>query len=185
MTLRSAICVSLVAALSFALACGGQPVTRGDLDRRLSELERPNLVLIVVDTLRADWTSPYGSSLPTTPELQRWADRGLLFERVRSESSWTKISMASLLTSLWPRTHVITEATDGLGEGAVTLAEVLRDAGYATWAVQTNGWLDQSFGFHQGFERYVFPAGRGAQRVPRPQPVTVLFMYCPPTRQTG
>jgi arylsulfatase A-like enzyme len=73
------------------------------------------------------------------------------------------MSMASLMTSLWPRSHAIREHDDGLAEGALTLAEVLADAGYHTYGVQTNGWLHQSFGFHQGFERYVFPIGSGAK----------------------
>jgi choline-sulfatase len=139
------------------------------IPERLAALGRPNLVLIVVDTLRADWTTPYGYAQDTSPELARWAERGALFERARAQSSWTKISMASLLTSLWPRSHGIREATEGLGEGAFTLAEVLSEAGYATYAVQTNGWLHQTFGFHQGFDHYVFPIGRGAwPRLPKP-----------------
>jgi len=76
--------------------------------------------------------------------------------------------MASLMTSLWPRSHGITEAQDGLAESAVTLAEVLRSAGYATYGVQTNGWLHQSFGFHQGFDRYMFPKGGGHPRLGQP-----------------
>jgi len=80
------------------------------------------------------------------PELARWAERGALFEAVRSQSSWTKMSMAALLTSLWPRTHGIREAQGGPADEALTLAEVLQDAGYATYGVQTNGWLHQSFG---------------------------------------
>ena len=119
-------------------------------------------MLIVVDTLRADWTTPYGDPRGTSPELARWAARGAVFEEVRSQSSWTKISMASLMTSLWPHSHGLFEARDALGEGAVTLAELLRDAGYRCYAVQSNGWLDQSFGFHQGFDRYAFPRGTGA-----------------------
>ena len=75
-----------------------------------------------------------------------------------AQSSWTKVSMASLLTSLWPRSHAVKKLDDGLGEGALTLGEVLGDAGYRRYAVQTNGWLAQSFGFQQGFERYIFPA---------------------------
>jgi arylsulfatase A-like enzyme len=126
-------------------------------------------VLLVVDTLRADWTTPYGSTEETAPELARWAQRGVVFERARSQSSWTKISMASLLTSLWPRSHAIREPTDGLSDAALTLAEVLRQGGYRTYAVQTNGWLDQSFGFHQGFDRYVFPRGTAARRIARAQ----------------
>jgi arylsulfatase A-like enzyme len=128
----------------------------------------PNLVLIVVDTLRADSMTPYGFERDTSPEVAAWASRGVLFERARSQSSWTKMSMASLVTSLWPRSHGVREAKDGLAESAVTLAEVLRDAGYATYGVQTNGWLHQSFGFHQGFDRYMFPKGGGHPRLGQP-----------------
>ena len=163
--------LSLLALGLFAL--GGlmgceRPVPPAEIRERLAALGRPNLVLIVVDTLRADWTTPYGFEQDTSPELDAWARRGVLFERVRAQSSWTKISMASLMTSLWPRSHGIPEAQDGLAESAVTLAEVLRDAGYATYGVQTNGWLHQSFGFHQGFDRYMFPKGGGHPRLGQP-----------------
>jgi arylsulfatase A-like enzyme len=155
---------SIAAAIALAAVLAGcdRTVRRAELPARLAALERPNLVLIVVDTLRADWTTPYGDPRGTSPELARWAERGAVFERVRSQSSWTKISMASMLTSLWPRGHGLFEARDALGENAVTLAELLREAGYRCYAVQSNGWLDQSFGFHQGFDRYAFPRGTGA-----------------------
>jgi len=157
---------SALLALAAGLASCAPPAPRAEIGSRLEALGRPNLVLIVVDTLRADRTTPYGFA-DTTPELARWAEHGVVFERALAQSSWTKISMASLFTSLWPRSHALRDVRDGLGEGALTLAEVLRAAGYRTWAVQTNGWLHPSFGFHQGFERYVFPSGRGAQ-LPRP-----------------
>jgi len=148
-----------------ALACQ-EPAAPEDLAHELKRLEGANLVLVVVDTLRADWTSPYGYSSDTAPELARWAARGILFEQIRAQSSWTKMSVASLMTSLWPHSHGIRTAKQGLAPGALTLAEVLQAAGYRTYAVQTNGWLHQSFGFHQGFEHYVFPTGRGARGVP-------------------
>jgi arylsulfatase A-like enzyme len=128
-----------------------------DVRAKLRQLERPNIVLILVDTLRADWTTPYGFDAEVSPELQRWADRGVVFERALAQSSWTKVSMASLLTSLWPRSHGVRLPTDGLSERALTVADVLRTAGYRTYAVQSNGWLEQSFGFHHGFDHYVFP----------------------------
>jgi arylsulfatase A-like enzyme len=136
-----------------------KPTPAWEVRTAMAKIERPNVVLIVVDMLRADWTTPYGYELDTSPELQRWAERGALFERARAQSSWTKVSMASLFTSLWPRSHGVRASTDGLGEGARTLTDVLVDAGYRTYGVQSNGWLDQSFGFHQGFQRYVFPQG--------------------------
>jgi arylsulfatase A-like enzyme len=149
------------------LACE-RPVAPAAIPERLAALGHPNLVLIVVDTLRADFTTPYGFAQDTSPELARWAARGVLFERVRSQSSWTKMSMASLMTSLWPHSHGIREAQDGLADAALTLAEVLRAAGYATYGVQTNGWLHQSFGFQQGFDRYMFPKGGGDPRLGQP-----------------
>jgi arylsulfatase A-like enzyme len=157
----------LFVVLAASVACG-RSATPAEIAERLAALGQPNLVLIVVDTLRADFTTPYGFTQDTTPELAAWARRGVLFEHARSQSSWTKMSMASLMTSLWPRSHGIREAKDGLAESAVTLAEVLSEAGYATYGVQTNGWLHQSFGFHQGFGRYMFPRGGGHPRLGQP-----------------
>jgi arylsulfatase A-like enzyme len=152
---RATCCLALLALL---VACE-QDVRPDDIPGQIRTLGQPDLVLIVIDTLRADWTTPYGFEKDTTPELARWAARGVLFEKALGQSSWTKISMASMLTSLWPRSHDIREAQDGLADGANTLAEVLRAHGYQTFGVQTNGWLHQSFGFHQGFDRYLFPSG--------------------------
>ena len=149
----------LAAALAVS-ACAERPVTVEELPERIRELVRPNIVFILVDTLRSDWTSPYGFEHDTTPELASWAAEGIVFERVRSQSSWTKVSMASTLTSLWPRSHGVEEPTDGLAEGAFTLAEAFSSAGYQTFGIQTNGWLEQSFGFHQGFDRYNFASSR-------------------------
>jgi hypothetical protein len=146
--------------LGLVLGACERPAAREEVLARLARLERPHIVLIVVDALRADRIAPYGFDAAISPELARWAEHGVVFERVLAQSSWTKVSMASLLTSLWPRTHGVRLASDGLAEPALTLAEVLRDAGYRTYAVQSNGWLEQSFGFHQGFEHYVFARAR-------------------------
>ena len=107
--------------------------------------------------------SPYGAPAQGSPELARWAARGIVFEHVLAQSSWTKSSMASLLTSRWPRSHGVIDPNDGLGDAARTLAEVLREAGWRTYAVQSNGWLEEAFGFEQGFERYLFPRGGGSE----------------------
>lgn len=118
-----------------------------------------NVVLIVVDTLRADWTTPYGADSRISPEWNRWAKRGVVFENVIAQSSWTKTSMASLMTSQWPQRHGVRATRDALASGALTVAEVFSKAGYQTYAVQSNGWLEQTFGFHQGFDHYLFPRG--------------------------
>jgi arylsulfatase A-like enzyme len=147
------VCLSAL----LALAACEKPAPPEDVLARLRQIPRPNIVLIVVDTLRADWITPYGFDADVSPEIQRWANRGVVFERTLAQSSWTKVSMASMLTSLWPRSHGIRRATDGLAEAALTLADVLGEAGYRAYAVQSNGWLEQSFGFHHGFDHYVFP----------------------------
>lgn len=167
MTGRGSRALCACGLVALALACGERPVERSALAERLAHLERPNVVLFLVDTLRADWTTPYGFERDTTPELARWAQRGVVFERALAQSSWTKTSMSSLLTSLWPSTHGVKLATDGLAGGALSLAEVFSAAGYASYGVQTNGWLHQSFGFDQGFDRYAFPTTSQGARLPQ------------------
>jgi arylsulfatase A-like enzyme len=147
-----------ISALALA-GCGDEARSPAE---RLRELGAPNLVLCVVDTLRADVTAPYGGPPEASPEIARWAAQGVVFERVLAQSSWTKTSMASLLTSLWPRSHGVAAPNDGLGSEALTLAEVLQAAGWRTYAVQSNGWLEQTFAFQQGFDRYSFPSGGDA-----------------------
>jgi arylsulfatase A-like enzyme len=126
---------------------------------QLRALQRPHIFLILVDTLRADALTPYGAPAEVTPELMRWAEHGVVFEGARAQSSWTKISMASMMTSLWPRSHGVAGIRDALASDASTLAERMQEGGYRTYGVQSNGWLEQTFGFQQGFERYVFARG--------------------------
>ncbi len=151
----------LIAALA-GPACSPATPAR-DAVARLRALGPPNLVLVVVDALRADRTSAYGAPPAGSPELARWAAQGVVFERVLAQSSWTKSSMASLLTSRWPRGHGVVDPDDGLGDVARTIAEHLHEAGWRTYAVQSNGWLEEAFGFEQGFDRYLFPRGGGSE----------------------
>jgi len=163
---RSAAIVALAIA-ALVIGCRPEPPSpAADASERLAKLGRPNIVLFLVDTLRADVLTPYGAPEGSSPGLARWAEQGVVFERVMSQSSWTKVSMASLMTSMWPRTHGVREVDDGLAQGAVTLPELLQQAGYRTYAVQTNGWLAQSFGFQQGFDSYRFPLGASAGGAP-------------------
>lgn len=152
---------SLLLAALVAPGCGPATPAR-DAVARLRALGRPNLVLVVVDALRADRLSAYGAAAAGSPEIARWAAQGVVFEHVLAQSSWTKSSMASLLTSRWPRGHGVLDPDDGLGDAARTIAELLREAGWRTYAVQSNGWLEEAFGFEQGFERYLFPRGGGS-----------------------
>ncbi len=114
----------------------------------------PNLLLVVLDTTRADALSTYGNPLPVTPRIDQLASEGAVFERAFSTDFWTLPSHASLFTGLYPSDHGATSETNRLGEDAVTLAEVLADAGYATGGFVSNPWVGVERGFSQGFELF-------------------------------
>jgi len=115
----------------------------------------PNIVIYLVDTLRADRLGAYGHEGGLSPELDAFAGDGVVFERAIAQSSWTRSAVASLLTGLWPGSHGTTGRRDRLPETAVTLGERLAEAGYETVAVLTNPNVSGNFGFRQGFEHYI------------------------------
>lgn len=114
-----------------------------------SERARPNVLLITVDTLRADHTSLHGYPYETTPALDRWAAQGVVFERALSASSWTLPSMSMLLTG---QAQVNNEGR--VFDGQQSLAELLKAAGYSTTAVVANAILTPERGFADGFDDY-------------------------------
>jgi len=122
--------------------------------------QRPNVVLISIDTLRADRLGAYGYLRPTTPRLDSaLAAEGVTFERVFANAPKTTPSHMSMLTSLPPCAHgvLMWEGSDVravLNPRVHTLAEVLRAAGYTTAAFTGGGPMDRSRGFAQGFATY-------------------------------
>ncbi len=104
--------------------------------------ERPNVVLIVVDTLRADALGCYGNPRKPTPFVDRWADDGARFANAYAASSWTAPSVASILTSRYPRQHKVTNFRTHLAEEETTLADVLARYGYARGGFSANGLLN-------------------------------------------
>jgi len=112
----------------------------------------------VVDTLRADRLQPYGCARPTSPTLQALADRGVVFEDVTAQGSWTKPSMVSLLHG-----KLLTTYRDNPLEDAPTMAELFRVAGYRTLAVVGNQLLDEDGQFDRGFERFVNVGGSSSR----------------------
>lgn len=125
-----------------------------DRPPRAAVLKRPNLVLAIVDTVRADHLSAYGYRRPTSPNLAQLASRGLLFRNSYSASTWTLPSTASLMTGLYPDQHGVRRLPQQLPPEANTLAERLRALGYRTAAFTDGGFVDPQWGFAQGFDRY-------------------------------
>ena len=117
---------------------------------------KPNLVLIVIDTLRADKMSAYGFPRPTSPDLDQLAADGIRFATVIAQSSWTRPSIGSMLTSRYPRTVGIYKEKLQMLDGRFdTLAESLKAGGYTTVGSTANPNINSSFGFDQGFDRYI------------------------------
>lgn len=111
----------------------------------------PNIVLITVDTFRADHLGSYGYHRKTSPRLDELAARGVRFDRAWSQAPWTLPSMATVHTSLYPSQHRAVGAETPLSRQWVTLAEVLQNAGYRTLAVVSHLFVGSRLGFDQGF----------------------------------
>lgn len=117
--------------------------------------QQPNIVLISIDTLRADRMSLYGYERSTTPFLDQLARDSIVFESFHYSGGGTLPSHMTMMTSLYPRTHMIHPGNQRvLEDERVTLAEQLHARGYSTGAFTDGGWMRGRFGFEQGFDSY-------------------------------
>jgi arylsulfatase A-like enzyme len=114
-----------------------------------------NIILISVDSLRADRLGCYGYDHPTSPEIDRLAAGGVRFIRAISQATWTLPSHLSLLTSRYPFEFGDTGPDMRAQPEIPHLPELLRATGYATGAVTGGAYLNASFGFSRGFDSYV------------------------------
>ena len=121
---------------------------------------RPNVVVVVVDTLRADRLAAYGDTLGRTPFLTELAGRAAVFSNARTVSTWTVPSVASLFTSRYPTQHGVAAFTSRFAPSDVLLAERLAAAGYLTGGFTANFQLSARAGYDRGFQTWrSFPAG--------------------------
>ena len=115
----------------------------------------PNIILISVDTLRPDHLGCYGYSRATSPNIDRLAREGTLFETAVSSSSWTLPAHAAMFTGLSDSVHGATDTDKALADSHHTLAERLHEAGYKTAGFFSGPTLYPAFGLGQGFETYI------------------------------
>jgi arylsulfatase A-like enzyme len=126
----------------------------------------PNVLLLLVDTLRADQLGIYGASPSPSPALDAFAARGLVFDVAVGQASWTMPAVASIFSGLHPRSHgaVGADVDDGNGQagygtllpdGVVTIAETAEDAGVTTFGVSTNLLISRASNLAQGFETFL------------------------------
>jgi arylsulfatase A-like enzyme len=134
----------------------------------------PNVLVILVDALRADHLGIGGYDLPTSPTIDALAADGVVFTAAFAHSTWTKPSIATLFTSLYPGQHGIDRVgvlegdsyrTDILDDGYDTLAERFQAAGYSTFGVLNQVHLQSRFGFAQGFDHFEAVRGLGAGKL--------------------
>jgi len=119
-----------------------------------TESARPNVVVISIDTLRADHLGAYGYSRPTSPHLDALAASGVLFENAFSPSSWTLPAHASLLSGVSPYRHGAVAASARIRDDVPLLAELLGAQGYHTAAFVNAPFVGRDYGFARGFARF-------------------------------
>jgi len=149
--LRTACRVLLLGLCLQATGCGEAFVVG---DARPTSARGANLIVVSIDTLRADRLGSYGYDRPTSPALDAMAARGVRFASAVADSSWTVPSHITLFTGLAPTAHGVTSDQMRLDEGIPTLAEVLGQAGYRSYAYTAGRYMDRRYGFDQGFEVY-------------------------------
>ena len=137
-----------------SLACGGRQ-------------DRPRLVVLVsIDTLRADHLGLYGYERPTSPVLDRLALESSVFEQAMSSSPWTLPAHATLLTGLYPSRHGLTSHERYLSSSLATLAQLFSRGGFRTAAVVNSHNLGPEFGLDRGFQQYRYVEERVDRREP-------------------
>lgn len=131
-----------------------------DRTKEQTKADRPNILLVTIDSLRADHVASYGYEKIKTLAFSRLAQEGMQFERAVAPTSWTLPSVVSIHTGVYAPVHGQITRHTRLDEGFVTLAESLRDRGYLTAAFLTNGYFVQTLGLDQGFDVYVHARNR-------------------------
>ncbi|MCA9607388.1 MAG: sulfatase-like hydrolase/transferase, partial [Myxococcales bacterium] len=147
----------LVAVLIGTTVAAGEPaMANGHGTHPPAPSGAPNVILIVVDTMRADHLPAYGYANGSTPNLDRFAEDAVRFDNAFSNASWTRPSFASILTGRYARSHGVMGKSDALPDDVTTVAEALHGHGYATHGWVTNFNVNSHYNFQQGFESYEF-----------------------------
>jgi arylsulfatase A-like enzyme len=114
----------------------------------------PNVIVFLVDTLRADYLGAYGQKSPTSPRFDAFAREAILFEDAWAQASWTRSAVASIFTGLYVGTHGVDLSDRVLPPGLARISERFKAAGYRTGAFVGNHLLGGRFGYSQGFDSW-------------------------------
>ena len=127
-----------------------------ELDPNIPAKKLPpkNVIILLIDGLRADYVSDIFLKESFTPRLDQLAKEGILFKNAYSPSSWTLPSVASLFTSLYPHSHMVLNWGDKLSPDLLTIAEAFKQQGFRTAAFSANPIISPQWGFDQGFDYF-------------------------------
>lgn len=127
-------------------------ISSQDHDKTSLRNNLPNILWIVMDTVRADHLSCYGYKHVTSPTIDKIAQEGLMFEKAFSTAPWTLPSHASMFTGMYPTTHQTTNSHQYLSNSFTTIAELLRSYGYRTAGFSNNPYVSVATNLNQGFD---------------------------------
>lgn len=156
-TLLSAVAAVVVVRIPAAVTTGVEPVKPPRLDPGRANLPPArNLVVVLIDTLRADHLSCYGYARPTSPRIDAFARQSVLFEQCMTPKPQTTPAVASLFTGLFPRSTGIVKTMTKLLPEFTTLAECTKAAGFVNVGWSANAMITKDFAFDQGFDALTF-----------------------------
>ena len=119
-------------------------------------MKKPHILLITIDSLRADHVSTYGHYRETTPNLDDFASDGTVFRNAFSAANWTGASLASILTGLYPTVHGYTNKRYYLDPALISVPTILKENGYSTVCFSNNMYLSEKTGLARGFDKYYY-----------------------------
>jgi len=118
-------------------------------------VNKPSIFLAVMDTVRPDHLSCYGYTKKTTPNIDKIAQEGVLFENAFSVAPWSLPAHASMFTGMYPSQHEVLGKNLYLDEEVPTIAEIFSSQGYETLGICRNHWVSSQTGLHRGFKRFI------------------------------
>ncbi|MDK1022415.1 MAG: lysylphosphatidylglycerol synthase domain-containing protein, partial [Candidatus Hydrogenedentes bacterium] len=146
----------LIVVAGFLISIVQRPSTEATAFEPETRAAGPNIILIAVDTLRADFVKAYNvDALPETPKISALAEDSVLFQNAFAQSSWTKASFGTIFSGMYPEAHTATGKASALPRDVTTIAEVLEAGGYYTRGYSNNPNITSTFNYDQGFVDYI------------------------------
>ena len=149
---RAIVAIIMASAMPFVSGCSTDDAT----DVLISQPPFKNVVIVVVDTLRPDRLGVFGYGRDTSPNIDSFAGEAVVFDRAFSVSPWTRTSVVSMFTSMYPVAHACQDTDDLADDSLVMMAEVFKANGFSTGGFSTNISVSEKFNVAQGFDEFVY-----------------------------